>query len=115
MSDVIITADKPPWYQWDTGLTVTVSGGAMTECHFANRKQGTAYVQAVIAGIARVPDELLQVAAPIKVYGYVSDGAGGAISVPIDAAVCPCCKPPRVNFSVNVAGTVGEVQVVAMS
>lgn len=37
MSDVVITADKTPWYQWDTGLSVTVSGGAMTECHFANR------------------------------------------------------------------------------
>lgn len=77
MSNQSITADKTPWYQWDTGLTVTVSGGAMTECHFANRKQGTAYVQAVINGVARVPDELLQVAAPIKAYGYVSDGAGG--------------------------------------
>lgn len=77
MSNPSITADKTPWYQWDTGLTVTVSGGTMDECHFANRKQGTAYVQAVINGVARVPDELLQVAAPIKVYGYVSDGAGG--------------------------------------
>lgn len=77
MSNPSITADKTPWYQWDTGLTVTVSGGAMNECHFANRKQGTAYVQAVINGIARVPDELLQVEAPIKAYGYVSDGAGG--------------------------------------
>lgn len=77
MSNPSIIADKTPWYQWGTGLTVTVSGGAMTECHFANRKQGTAYVQAVINGVARVPDELLQVAAPIKAYGYVSDGAGG--------------------------------------
>ena len=77
MSDVIITADKTPWYQWDTGLAVTVSGGDMTECHFANRKQGTAYVQAVIKGKAKVPDELLQVAAPIKAYGYISDGGGG--------------------------------------
>lgn len=65
MSDVIISQDKTPWYQWDTGLTVTVSGGTMTECHFANRKQGTAYVQAVINGVARVPDELLQVAAMV--------------------------------------------------
>ena len=31
MSDVIISQDKTPWYQWDIGLTVTVSGGAMTE------------------------------------------------------------------------------------
>lgn len=77
MSNPSITADKTPWYQWDTGLTVTVSGGAMTECHFANRKQGTAYVQAVIKGKAKVPDELLQVAAPIKAYGYISDGGGG--------------------------------------
>lgn len=77
MSNPSITADKTPWYQWDTGLTVTVSGGEMNECHFANRKQGTAYVQAVINGVARVPDELMQVAAPIKAYGYVSDGAGG--------------------------------------
>ena len=77
MINPIITADKTPWYQWDTGLTVTVAAAKMTECHFANRKQGTAYVQAVINGVARVPDELLQVAAPIKAYGYVSDGAGG--------------------------------------
>lgn len=77
MSDLTITADKTPWYQWDTGLTVTVSGGEMTECHFANRKQGTAYVQAVIKGKAKVPDELLQVAAPITAYGYIPDGAGG--------------------------------------
>lgn len=77
MSNPSITADKTPWYQWDTGLTVTVSGGAMNECHFANRKQGSAYVQAVTNGIARVPDELLQVAAPIKVYGFVYDDAGG--------------------------------------
>ena len=79
MTNPIISADKTPWYQWDTGLTVSVSasGGAMNECHFSNRKQGTAYVQAVIDGVARVPDELLQVAAPIKVYGYMSDGVGG--------------------------------------
>ena len=38
-------------------------------------------------------------------------GFGGAISVPITAAVRPCCKPSRINFSVNVAGTAGEVQV----
>lgn len=77
MSDITITQDKTPWYQWDTGLTVTVSGGEMTECHFANRKQGTAYVQAVIKGKAKVPDELLQVAALITAYGYIPDGAGG--------------------------------------
>lgn len=45
----------------------------------------------------------------------VTATAGGAVSVPITAAVCPCCKPSRVNFSVNVAGTVGEVQVTALS
>lgn len=77
MSNQTITADKTPWYQWDTGLTVSVSGDEMTECHFANRKQGTAYVQAVIKGKAKVPDELLQVAAPITAYGYIPDGAGG--------------------------------------
>lgn len=81
MSNPTITADKTPWYQWDTGLTVTVSGGEMTECHFANRKQGTAYVQAVIKGKAKVPDELLQVAAPITAYGYVEDEAGAQTRV----------------------------------
>lgn len=30
-------------------------------------------------------------------------------------AACLWCKPSRVNFSVSAAGTVGEVQVVAMS
>lgn len=77
MSNVAITPDASQWWQWDTGRTVTVAGGTMTECHFANRKQGSAYVQAVINGVARVPDELLQVAAPITAYGYIPDGAGG--------------------------------------
>lgn len=45
----------------------------------------------------------------------VTATAGGAISVPITVAVRPCCKPSRINFSVNVAGTAGEVQVVAIS
>lgn len=45
----------------------------------------------------------------------VTATAGGTVSVPITAAVRPCCKPSRINFSVNVAGTAGEVQVVAMS
>lgn len=77
MSNPSITADKTPWYQWDTGLTVTVSGGEMNECHFANRKQGTAYVQAVINGVARVPDELLHVedAWPGKPIGLTIEGA----------------------------------------
>lgn len=44
----------------------------------------------------------------------VTATAGGAVSVPIDAVVCPCCKSSRVSFSVSAAGTVGEVQVVAM-
>lgn len=77
MNNPIISADKTPWYQWDTGLTVTVAAEKVNEFHFANRKQGTAYVQAVVNGTAKVPDELLQVAAPIKAYGYVSDGADG--------------------------------------
>lgn len=45
----------------------------------------------------------------------VTATAGGAVSAPIDAAVCPCCKPSRISFSVSAAGTVGEVQVVALS
>lgn len=28
MSNPSIAADKTPWCQWDTGLTVTLSGGA---------------------------------------------------------------------------------------
>ena len=75
--NVVIEQDKAPWFQWDTGLTVTVGGGTMDECHFANKKQGFAYTQAVIDNQARVPDELLQVAAPIHVWGYVIDADGG--------------------------------------
>lgn len=81
MSNPSITPDAAQWWQWDTGRTVTVAGGTMTECHFANRKQGSAYVQAVINGVARVPDELLQVAAPITAYGYVEDEAGAQTRV----------------------------------
>lgn len=45
----------------------------------------------------------------------VAATAGGAVSVTLTAAVRPCCKPSRVSFSVDAAGTVGEVQVTALS
>ena len=111
MSNPSIAADKTPWYQWDTGLTVTVSGGAMTECHFANRKQGTAYVQAVINGVARVPDELLQVAAPIKAYGYVSDGAGGQTYVEQSFEVIARNIPADYTYTKTAQKTIHDAEV----
>ena len=111
MSNPSITADKTPWYQWDTGLTVTLSGGEMTECHFANRKQGTAYVQAVINGVARVPDELLQVAAPIKAYGYVSDGAGGQTYVEQSFEVIARNIPADYTYTKTAQKTIRDAEV----
>ena len=111
MSNPSITADKTPWYQWDTGLTVTVSGGTMNECHFANRKQGTAYVQAVINGIARVPDELLQVASPIKAYGYVSDGAGGQTYVEETFEVIARNIPADYTYTKTAQKTIRDAEV----
>ena len=111
MSDVIITADKTPWYQWDTGLAVTVSGGDMTECHFANRKQGTAYVQAVIKGKAKVPDELLQVAAPIKAYGYISDGGGGQTYVEQSFDVIARNIPSDYTYTKTAQKTIRDAEV----
>lgn len=111
MSNPRITADKTPWYQWDTGLTVTVSGGAMTECHFANRKQGTAYVQAVINGVARVPDELLQVAAPIKAYGYISDGAGGQTYIEQSFEVIARNIPADYTYTKTAQKTIHDAEV----
>lgn len=111
MSNPSITADKTPWYQWDTGLTVTVSGGEMNECHFANRKQGTAYVQAVINGVARVPDELLQVAAPVKAYGYVSDGAGGQTYIEQTFEVIARNIPADYTYTKTAQKTIRDVEV----
>lgn len=110
MSNPSITADKTPWYQWDTGLTVTVSGGAMNECHFANRKQGTAYVQAVINGVARVPDELLQVAAPIKVYGFVYDDAGGQTHVDQTFEVIARNIPSDYTYAKTIQKTIRDAE-----
>lgn len=112
MTNPIISADKTPWYQWDTGLTVSVSasGGAMNECHFANRKQGTAYVQAVIDGVARVPDELLQVAAPIKVYGYVSDVAGGQTYIEQTFEVIARNIPSGYTYTKTIQKTIRDVE-----
>lgn len=111
MSDVTITADKTPWYQWDTGLTVTVSGGEMTECHFANRKQGTAYVQAVIKGKAKVPDELLQVAAPITAYGYVEDEAGAQTRVEVAFDVKARNIPSGYTYTKTAQKTIRDAEV----
>ena len=111
MSNPSITADKTHWYQWDTALTVTVSGGEMTECHFANRKQGTAYVQAVINGVARVPDELLQVASTIKAYGYVSDGAGGQTYVEQTFEVIARNIPSDYTYTKTAQKTIRDAEV----
>lgn len=110
MSNPSITADKTPWYQWDTGLTVTVAA-KMTECHFANRKQGSAYVQAVINGVARVPDELLQVAAPIKAYGYISDGAGGQTYIEQSFEVIARNIPADYTYTKTAQKTIRDAEV----
>ena len=111
MSEIAITQDKAPWYQWDTGLTVAVAGGTMTECHFANRKQGSAYVQPVINGKARVPDELLQVAAPVTVYGYIADGGGGQTYVEQVFDVAARNMPAGYTYTKTAQKTIRDAEV----
>nr|DAU71825.1 MAG TPA: hypothetical protein [Caudoviricetes sp.] len=83
----------------------------MTECHFANRKQGTAYVQAVVKGKAKVPDELLQVAAPIKAYGYVSDGGGGQTYVEQSFEVIARNIPADYTYTKTAQKTIRDAEV----
>lgn len=110
MSDIAITPDAAQWWQWDTGRTVTVTGGTMTECHFANRRQGTAYVQAVIAGVARVPDELLQVAAPITAYGYVTDETGAQTRIEASFEVHARNIPAGYTYTKTAQKTIRDVE-----
>lgn len=111
MSNPSITPDAAQWWQWDTGRTVTVAGGTMTECHFANRKQGSAYVQAVINGVARVPDELLQVAAPITAYGYVEDEAGAQTRVEVAFDVKARNIPSGYTYTKTAQKTIRDAEV----
>lgn len=111
MSNPSITPDAAQWWQWDTGRTVTVAGGTMTECHFANRKQGSAYVQAVINGVARVPDELLQVAAPITAYGYVEDEAGAQTRVEVEFDVKARNIPSGYTYTKTAQKTIRDAEV----
>lgn len=92
-----ITSEKP-WYQWDTGLEVTVGDG-IDQVHFAGSRMGRSLDVDVSGGRARVPDTLLQSARPVRAWGYEVDGSGGRTLVAAEFPVIPRNRPAGYAFT----------------
>lgn len=93
-----ITSEKAQWFQWDTGLEVTVSDG-IDQVHFACSQAGRSLDVDVSGGRARVPDRLLQSARPVRAWGYEVDGAGGRTLVAAEFPVIPRNRPAGYAFT----------------
>lgn len=93
-----ITSEKAQWFQWDTGLEVTVSDG-IDQVHFACSQAGRSLDVDVSGGRARVPDRLLQSARPVRAWGYEVDGAGGRTLVAAEFPVIPRNRPAGYAFA----------------
>lgn len=96
MNQITITDGRGDLYQWDTGRSVA----ADFECaqlHFANRLMEPAYVVETVsedgAWRAAIPEELLQVALPIRVWAVVVDEDGEYTRVERAFRVLPKAKP----------------------
>ena len=61
---------REKFYQWDLNRRILVEDDSITQVHFANAATTTAYVVSVSAGMANVPNIILQQNFDIKVYGY---------------------------------------------
>lgn len=61
---------REKFYQWDLNRRILVEDDSITQVHFANAATPTAYVVSVSAGMANVPNIILQQNFDIKVYGY---------------------------------------------
>lgn len=61
---------REKFYQWDLNRRICVDDDSITQVHFANAATPTAYVVSVSAGMANVPNIILQQNFDIKVYGY---------------------------------------------
>lgn len=61
---------REKFYQWDLNRRILVEDDSITQVHFANAATPAAYVASVSAGMANVPNIILQQNFDIKVYGY---------------------------------------------
>ena len=62
---------KGHFWQWDTGQELLVEGAP--EVHFGRPDESTTVNVAVVNGIAKVPDALLQAPGALQVYAYDTD------------------------------------------
>jgi hypothetical protein len=66
---IILNDGRSKLYQWDTNIYVSAEG--YTQLHFSNILIDDSFPVDVIDGVARIPDELLQVASSLNVWGYI--------------------------------------------
>lgn len=96
-------------FQWDTGRTVSIDGDCQ-QFHFSNKVYGrTVDVDAVQSGgnsTAKIPDFLLQTAAPLNVYAWLD----GYTKVEHTFAVEKRNKPAEYVFTPTEQHTIAELQ-----
>ena len=65
-----IADGREHFYQWDLDRQVVVDDPSIVEVHFCNRTEDVSLVVEVVAGLANVPNILLESSFDMRVFGY---------------------------------------------
>lgn len=104
---IILNDGRSKLYQWDTNVYVFAEG--YTQVHFSNILTDDSFPVDVIDGVARIPDELLQVASSLNVWGYIGTAEDGYTKTYTSFPVIEKSKPLDYVFTPTEQLTIQDI------
>ena len=104
---IILNDGRNKLYQWDTNVYVSAEG--YTQVHFSNILTDDSFPVDVVDGIARIPDELLQVASSLNVWGYIGTVEDGHTKTYTSFPVIAKSKPLDYVFTPTEQLTIQDI------
>lgn len=97
-------------YQWDTDRYIAVSEDlTVNEIHFSVRHTGVSVDVPVVDGLARIPDEFLQISKPLYVYAFYGDAQSGYTKYSTSFNIVKRSKPADYMFTPSGQTTLAEL------
>lgn len=97
-------------YQWDTDRYIAVSEDLIVnELHFSARHTGVSVDVPVVDGLARIPDEFLQISKPLYVYAFYGDAQSGYTKYSTSFNIVKRSKPADYMFTPSGQTTLAEL------
>lgn len=97
-------------YQWDTDRYIAVSEDLIVnELHFSVRHTGVSVDVPVVDGLARIPDEFLQISKPLYVYAFYGDAQSGYTKYSTSFNIVKRSKPADYMFTPSGQTTLAEL------